>query len=326
MVLDPGPEAKLQRLRAMVERGLEDQLQRVRLEGHGEVVDLCQHIVLAGGKRLRPVLCLLAYEVSGGADAIDVLGLALAFELIHTATLVHDDLNDGVKTRRGVATLHERHGSVRAVIAGDFLFVLGFELGGQAGADIVRLVAHACASIASAELIQLRHIGDLATRPEDYYSIIAGKTAASFAAGCRASALLADASPEVQEALATAGLQLGLAFQIVDDLLDLTGDERLGKPRGTDVLEGKMTLPIIHALTLLHGTPRRRLAEVIEDFHAGLQDELMALLQQAGSLEYAGLLVDGHLDRARAAFLQVPDSPSRAVMLDLLDEMRHRHE
>lgn len=293
---------------------------------NAEIMALAREVLMAGGKRWRPILLLLSYQLAGGKDESEAMPLALAFEMIHTATLVHDDINDGAKFRRNVPTLHERYDTARALIAGDYLFVEGFGLGGRYEEQIVRLISGYCAQIASAELMQLRHVGNLATTPEDYYEIISGKTAGPFAAGCTAAALVAGSSPELADILGQFGLELGLAFQIVDDLLDLEGDERMGKPRGTDVIEGKMTLPLIHSLTLSHGDDRRRLADVISGFHDGLWDELTELLNRAGSFGYAQTLTNNHLERAIDALLQFPKCEARDALEWLTKQVMDRHE
>lgn len=325
MHLSAGAEDVMLAAQALVEEALEALLDD-QAERHPEAVAMARNVVLAGGKRLRPVIVLLVHELLGAPDQAPALDLALSFELIHTATLVHDDYNDQAKVRRGTPTIHERHGHERAIIVGDFLFVLGFQLGGRYDRAIVDLVGQACAAIASAELKQLDHVGDLATTPDDYYSIVRGKTAAPFEAGCEAAALLAGADAETAAALGQAGLELGIAFQLVDDLLDLTGDEQMGKPRGTDVVEGKMTLPLIHALTLLHGPPRRRLAHVLNHFHEGLWDELLDLLDRAGSLGYTRLLVDMHLDRARAIIAAQPAGSVRDTLVEIIEALRDRRD
>ena len=230
-----------------------------REKGHGEVVDLSEHILMAGGKRIRPMLLMLCYDMLGGKNLDDVLPLATAYEIIHTATLIHDDINDNAKIRRGVKTIHEIENSVKAQITGDWLFVLGFGLGGQYEKEIVDLMAETCSRMASAELKQLEHIHNLSTTSDDYYKIIEGKTAGPFASGCKAVAILTNQSKEIQEALYNFGMQLGLAFQLVDDLLDLIGDERLGKPRGLDILEGKMTLPLLLGINNLEGKDKENL-------------------------------------------------------------------
>ena len=319
-------EDRLESGRLEIDIKLLEIIEQAIAKGHGEVAKLAGEVLLAGGKRMRPLLILLAHEVAGGLDREQVMPLALAFELIHTATLVHDDINDKAKQRRGVPTIHERSGSERAMIAGDWLFVQGFALGGRYDATIVEIMAECCARIASSELQQLARVNDLATTPEDYYSIVRGKTARPFAAGCQAAALVAGLNPEEAMQLGEFGMELGLAFQIVDDLLDILGDERMGKPRGADVIEGKMTLPLIHALTLLHGDSRSRLSEVIVGFHDGLWDELIDLLTEAGSLEYARTLVRNHTDRALHLLRQFPESEARNCIESLTQLVMDRYE
>lgn len=321
----------LEQRREEVEAALVAHVEAAAAGEHAEAMALARQVLLAGGKRWRPILILLAHELAGGGDdsardSSEIMPLALAFEMIHTATLVHDDINDGAKFRRNVPTLHESYDAAQAIIAGDYLFVEGFGLGGRYDERIVRLMADCCARIASAELMQLRHVGNLATTPEDYYRIISGKTAGPFEAGCEAAALVADADEQRVAILGTFGLELGLAFQIVDDLLDLEGDERMGKPRGTDVIEGKMTLPLIHSLTMSHGESRRRLSEVIDSFHEGLWDELTDLLNATGSLDYARTLVDNHLARALDALLQFAQSDARDALEWLTRQVMDRHE
>ena len=293
--------------------------------GAGEVAREAGRVLNAGGKRLRPILFLLAYRVAGGAKQDDVMPLALAFELIHTATLVHDDINDEAQQRRGIATIHANAGQAKAVIAGDWLFVQGFGLGGRYSAQIVSIIARCCANIAVSEFDQLDHVLNLATSPEDYLSIVRGKTAGPFASGCYAAGLVAGLEDEQARALERFGMELGIAFQLVDDLLDLRGDERMGKPRGADVYEGKMTLPLIHALTLSHGKHRQRLSELIEDFNDGDFDELMELLERSSSMEYAEILVRTHLERAQAELDRFPDSEAKEMMMLITNLVKDRH-
>lgn len=325
MPTDTEVEERLSAGRMLINTHLEDIIDEALESGHGEVAKLAGEVLLSGGKRMRPLLILQSFAVAGGTDEEEVLPLALAFELIHTATLVHDDINDNAKLRRGIPTIHERAGSEKALIAGDWLFVQGFRFGGGYSQQIVSLLANCCARIASSELKQLAHIHDLSTSPEDYYSIVRGKTAGPFAAGCQAAALLAGASNELATKLGEFGMEMGVAFQIVDDLLDILGDERMGKPRGTDVIEGKMTLPLIHALTMLHGDARTRLSQVITGFHDGLWDELVDLLNAASSLDYARTLVRNHLDRALELLRQFPETESRRSVEILVEAVMNRH-
>ena len=316
---------RIESMRLVVDAELESLIETEVEHGAGQVAELCGTVLLAGGKRLRPLLILLAHEIAGGSDGDDIMPLALAFELIHTATLVHDDINDEAAQRRGVETIHTRVGIPKAVIAGDWLFVQGFGLGGIYDEHIVRIMAQCCANIAVSEFDQLDHVLNLATSPEDYLSIVRGKTAGPFSAGCHAAGLVAGLDAEQALSLQRFGMELGIAFQLVDDLLDLRGDERMGKPRGADVIEGKMTLPLIHALTLSHGVERHRLAHIIENFDDGLFDELMGLLNASQSLQYAEILVRTHLERAITELDSFPESDAKALMLHITDYVMNRH-
>jgi geranylgeranyl pyrophosphate synthase len=315
----------LERMRVEVNHALHDLIQSEVELGAGEVALEAGRVLNAGGKRLRPILFLLAYQVAGGTKRDDVMPLALAFELIHTATLVHDDINDEAQQRRGIPTIHAQAGQAKAVIAGDWLFVQGFGLGGRYSEQIVSIIARCCANIAVSEFHQLDHVLNLATSPEDYLSIVKGKTAGPFASGCYAAGLVAGLNEEQAKALERFGMELGIAFQLVDDILDLRGDERMGKPRGADVYEGKMTLPLIHALTLSHGTHRQRLSELIESFTDDGFDELMGLLERSSSMEYAEILVRTHLERAQAELNRFPDSEAKEMMMLITNIVKDRH-
>lgn len=205
---------RLESMRLIVDAELQSLIENEIENGAGEVAKLCGNVLLAGGKRLRPLLILLAYEIAGGLDSDEVMPLALAFELIHTATLVHDDINDAASHRRGVATIHSKQGLAKGIIAGDWLFVHGFGLGGRYDEKIVRIMSKCCADIAISEFEQLDHILDLKTSPEDYLQIVRGKTAGPFAAGCQAAGLIAGLSDEDAENLGNFAMQLGIAFQL----------------------------------------------------------------------------------------------------------------
>lgn len=320
-----GLNSALQTMRDEVNKALEHLIVSEAEAGAGEVALEAGRVLNAGGKRLRPLLFLLAYRLAGGTRQEDVMPLALAFELIHTATLVHDDINDDAQHRRGIPTIHAQTGQAKAIIAGDWLFVQGFGLGGRYSEQIVTVIARCCADIAVSEFHQLDHVLNLATSPEDYLSIVKGKTAGPFAAGCYSAGLVAGLSEDKAQTLQRFGMELGIAFQLVDDLLDLRGDERMGKPRGADVYEGKMTLPLIHALTLSHGRHRERLSALIEHFTDEDFDELMALLNRSSSLEYAELLVRTHLERAQAALDEFPDSEAKSMMMHITNFVKERH-
>ncbi len=285
---------------------------------------LARDMLLSGGKRFRPILALLAYDAAGGKDESVVMDLALASEIIHTATLIHDDIYDQSKTRRGMPTLHTSHGLSHAIIAGDYLFVIGFSLGGKYDNSVVEKMAKSAANLASGELLQFEHIGNLSTTPEDYYSIVDGKTAGVFASACSCAGIVAGASIDVIKSLENFGIELGRAFQLVDDLLDLTGESSMGKPKGTDVHEGKMTLPLIHALTILHGIEREQLADIINNFSNDRWQELTSLLVKSGSFEYAHQLIVNHVDRALEHIKNLPNSNAKSLMKDIAIASQNR--
>ena len=292
----------------------------------GQVAEVSGQVVLAGGKRIRPIMVMLAYEIAGGEDLDEIIPFAMSNEFIHTASLVHDDINDESPTRRGNDTIHSKYGQAKAIIAGDWLFSQGFGLGGRYDKEVVDVMAHYCSRLASAECTQIDHILDLSTSPEDYLEIVSGKTAGPFAAGCKGAALIAKASQEACQKLFDFGMQIGIAFQLVDDLLDIREDERMGKPRGSDVYEGKMTLPIIHALTILHGQQRVRFAEIIHNFEDSLFDELISLLNFGDSLNYTEILIQNHLERAIENLEYFPDSDAKQLLKHLVDMVQNRHK
>ena len=292
----------------------------------GEVAQVSGQVVLAGGKRIRPIMVMLAYELAGGDDLDEIIPFAMSNEFIHTASLVHDDINDESLTRRGHDTIHAKYGQAKAIIAGDWLFSQGFGLGGQYEKEVVDVMAHYCSKLASAEFTQIDHILDLATSPEDYLDIVSGKTAGPFAAGCKGAGLIAKADKEACEKLFEFGMQIGIAFQLVDDLLDIRGDERMGKPRGSDIYEGKMTLPIIHALTILHGNQRVRFADILHNFNDSHFDELISLLNFGDSLNYTEILIQNHLERALQNLDFFPDCDAKQLLKHLVNMVQNRHK
>ena len=292
----------------------------------GEVAAVSGQVVMAGGKRIRPIMVMLAYELAEGEDLDEIMPFAMSNEFIHTASLVHDDINDESLTRRGQDTFHAKFGQAKAIIAGDWLFSQGFGLGGRYDKSVVDVMAHYCSRLASAEFTQIDHILDLSTTPEDYLEIVKGKTAGPFAAGCKGAGLIANASEDACEKLFQFGMQIGIAFQLVDDLLDIRGDERMGKPRGSDIYEGKMTLPIIHALSILHGEQRARLAEIIHNFEDSLFDELITLLNFGDSLSYTEILIQNHLERAMLNLDYFPDCDAKQLLKHLVELIKNRHK
>ena len=317
-------EREISRRQDRFEEALETFVQARMISSDAPAMSLAREILLGGGKRFRPILGLLAYEVAGGEDEPKIMDLAIGVELIHTATLIHDDIYDQSKTRRGKPTLHTTHGLSHGIIAGDYLFALGYSIGGNFDDEVKSRIAETCVNIATGELLQFNHIGDLTTTPEDYYAIIDGKTAGPFANGCACGAIVAGASDKIRDTLERFGWEVGRAFQLVDDLLDLTGDPSMGKPRGTDVHEGKMTLPLIHGLTMLHGVERQQLADVLQNFSDDRWGELTNLLESAGSFDYARQLIHNHIDRALSSLEVLPDNNAKELLTELAKQSLRR--
>lgn len=206
------------------------------------------HILGSRGKRIRPLVCLASAQLTGQINS-HVISVASALELIHTATLLHDDVIDNSTMRRGHDTANIRFGNVASILSGDYLFSKAFELMVSAqDLEVLRILSSISATISQGEIDQLAALECIITK-DRYLDIIEAKTASLFAAACRTGALLGGANLETQELMHAFGAELGLAFQIIDDILDYEGDiQKIGKTIGNDFLEGKMTLPIILAM------------------------------------------------------------------------------
>ena len=213
------------------------------------IPQLASHLVAAGGKRLRPVLTLASAKMCGYADGNRHIALAACVEFIHTATLLHDDVVDDSGLRRGLASANAVFGNKASVLVGDFLFSRSFELMVEDGSlDVLRILSHASSVIAEGEVLQLITSNDTETSETAYLDVIRAKTAQLFAAACRIGAVVAERPRVEEEALETYGMNLGIAFQLIDDVLDFSAEQaKLGKTVGDDFREGKITLPIILA-------------------------------------------------------------------------------
>ena len=280
--------------------------------------EIATYIIAGGGKRLRPALLLLAARACGYAGR-DHHTLAAAIEMIHTATLLHDDVVDESQLRRGKSTANARFGNPASVLVGDFLYSRTFQL--MVGVDRMRvlaIVADATNLIAEGEVLQLMHAGDAALDEAAYSAVIERKTAKLFEAAGRLGAVLGDASNECEEALAHYGRHLGIAFQIMDDVLDYSGEAaEIGKNLGDDLADGKMTLPLIRALAL--GTLDE--ADVIRHAVAGggLTDfaPVVAALHRTGALAYARERAEAEAAAAAACLAVLPTSPAAKSLLQL---------
>ncbi len=317
----PLAPASLESIRAPIATELArvDEVIRERLSSEVVLIrTIAQYIVGSGGKRLRPALVLLA----AGAfrpEAPQRHELAAVIEFIHTATLLHDDVVDESSLRRGRKTANAEFGNAASVLVGDFLYSRAFQMIVESGSlGIMKVLANATNVIAEGEVLQLLNVHDPDTDEQSYLKVIRFKTAKLFEAATQVGAILGDAPPEVERAMAEYGMHLGTAFQLIDDVLDYSGNlTETGKNLGDDLAEGKPTLPLIYAMRTGDAAEREMIRHVIE--HGGKADleGVVAAIHRVGALDYARQRARAEADTAIARLAGVPDSPCRDSLLQL---------
>jgi octaprenyl-diphosphate synthase len=214
-----------------------------------ELTEICDYVLRSNGKRIRPSMCLLSYRACGGKDIRKAVKVATAIEIVHNATLIHDDINDHGELRRGAQAAYKKYSIGKSIVAGDFLFATGYRLIGSASPEVVDYIVNASAAMAAGEFDQKEYEHNIRVTEKDYMKIIEGKTARLIESGAKIGAFLSGAGSETIQKVGEFALQTGLAFQIVDDILDVTGYEgTIGKKTGSDIMEGKPTLPTIFAM------------------------------------------------------------------------------
>ncbi len=285
------------------------------------IPQLAGHIIAAGGKRLRPVLTLASSHLCGYTGKRHVK-LAACIEFIHTATLLHDDVVDESDLRRGGPSANAVWGNKPSVLVGDFLFSRSFELMVEDGAlPVLAILSHASAVIAEGEVLQLITTNDTETTEEAYLEVVRSKTAQLFAAACRLGPLVAGRPAAEEEAMDSYGLNLGIAFQIVDDVLDYSAkQETLGKVIGDDFREGKITLPVILAYARGNEEERafwRRTLENQEQTEGDLRHAIALMERHAALTDTIGRARD-YGDKARRALSCFPDGPMKSALLDVV--------
>lgn len=284
---------------------------------------LLAHLAHYKGKRLRPALLLLVARACGKVTPAHHL-LGAVIEMIHTATLVHDDVLDGASTRRHVATVNALWGNQASILLGDYLFTHAFHLSSKLD-DVraCRIIGESTNRLCEGELHQISRRGELDLSEEEYLDIIDAKTAELTACACKLGAMYAGAGDEVIERLTRYGRSLGIAFQIADDVLDLIGEETLaGKSLGSDLDQQKMTLPIIH---LMQSAERRpRVQAILSAAGNHKRETLLPELQAAGSLEYTRNRAEAFAAAAGAELECLPATPERQALELLADRVVHR--
>lgn len=285
------------------------------------VGEIGEFVAQGSGKRVRPTLHLLACDLCGYTGPHDVT-LATVLEFIHSATLIHDDVIDDAATRRGRPAVNRRWGNTITVLFGDYLYAKAMELALGAGSlKVMDRLAWITLRMTEGEMLQTRYAGRLDLPMVDYLGLIERKTAVLFGGCCELAGILAEVDEVIEERLRQYGLQMGMAFQIVDDLLDFTGDpEVLGKPTASDLREGKVTLPVIDLLEREGGAPRELVERIVRG--EGRPDDgarLTQMLHEGGALDRAEARAREHADLALAVLESFPDGPARRALQGVPD-------
>lgn len=284
----------------------------------GLVESIGHYIIDAGGKRMRPVLVLLSANACG-IKGTQHISLAAVIEFIHTATLLHDDVVDMSSMRRGRPTANEQWSNPSSVLVGDFIYSRAFQVLVDIGSmDIMRIMADTTNRIAEGEVLQLINQHNVAATEENYMKVIRDKTAILFSAAAECGAIIAQASKEQQELLRDVGMHIGMAFQLIDDVLDYVGDaESMGKNVGDDLAEGKPTLPLIHAMRTAPSADADLVRKSIQNGSLDNIQAVIGIVKASGGLDYTRELAQAEADKACSLLSQLPDSPYRTALIDM---------
>ena len=293
-----------------------------RLNSNVDLINQMSHYIIAsGGKRIRPLLLLLCARATnyGGTEHH---AMAVVIELIHTATLLHDDVVDESTTRRNQDTANELWGNAASVLVGDFLYSRAFEiLVEPSSMSIMRILSKATNQIAEGEVLQLLNIRNTNVSQTKYFNVIEQKTARLFEAACKIGALLSDSSEKTINSLGDFGLHLGIAFQIIDDALDYESNSTtMGKEVGDDLSEGKITLPMIYALEKTSGSENKILRDAIKTADASNIDKIINILCSVNAFEFTRKIAENESQKALKSLKNIPDSEYRSA-LKLLCEL-----
>jgi octaprenyl-diphosphate synthase len=284
------------------------------------VSQVSEYIVTSGGKRLRPLIVLLAAKALGYSGDKQIQAAAI-IEFIHTATLLHDDVVDSSDRRRGKDTANTVFGNQASVLVGDFLYSRAFQMMVDVGRmQVMQILADATNTIAAGEVMQLMNVHDPDVTEQAYRKVIYRKTARLFEAGAQIAAILADRDPADEAAMIRYGQNLGTAFQLVDDALDYDASpEELGKNLGDDLAEGKPTLPLIYAMEKCTESERQMIRSAVEEGGLDHLDEIHAVIESTGALEYTAKRAQEAADIAIDALSNIPDSEYKEALITIAD-------
>jgi len=290
------------------------------------LTEVARHLIDAGGKRVRPALTVTAAQVldsEPGTTTADVVRGGVAVELVHQGSLYHDDVMDAAETRRTVQSVNARWGNLEAILAGDYLLARASEIAADLGPEVAGLLASTIASLCEGQVRELRHAFDVNRSEEAYLTSITGKTASLLATAARIGAIVADHPRAVVDSVTNFGHYYGMAFQVVDDLLDVVAsDEWLGKPAGNDLVEGTYTLPVIRALVGPSGDELRALLGGPID--AATRNRARDMLRSDEAINSTRATAVGFLDRAQESLKALPANPAVSTMQATCDLLLER--
>ena len=283
---------------------------------------IIHHGIFNGGKRVRPLLMLLAANLCGGQRTSDAYRLAMSFEYLHAASLLHDDVIDHAEQRRGKPSANTIWGNSNVILAGDYLHTRSMTIAGTVGSpEILAVIGKATASMVEAEFLQAKTVAEIDRSVDNYFAVLAGKTGALISSPCEVGALYAGADENQRQALHDYGQALGLAFQVIDDLLDYQGDPaKTGKAVGNDFQEGKMTLPLLHALDQAEDADRILLLDLLAASPEKRKEEIAtahAIIEANNGFSHARDKAESLVDEACAALRIFPDNEAKMTLLGL---------
>ncbi len=296
---------------------VEEVMRAQSVGNHPDLGAALGHLLSSGGKRVRPAVALLTGGMYGG-DPTRLVTLGAAIELLHTATLVHDDLIDGALLRRGIATLNARWSPAATVLTGDFVFARAAKLAAETDSvEVMRLFAETLAIIVNGELTQMFTSRGLASR-DDYYSRIYAKTASMFELATAAASLLCPVGQDVIEGARKFGYDIGMAFQIVDDILDFTGEQAtVGKPVASDLRQGLITLPALYYIEMNPGDPDLEFLKSGSYYSEDRMDRLITAIRRSGAIDKAMDEARQYVSRALDMLVNQPEGPEQQALVDL---------
>ena len=279
------------------------------------LTEIASHLLLAGGKRLRPMFSVVASQVAGGPTTEEAIQGGISCELVHLGSLYHDDVMDESPTRRGVETVNAKWGNLQAILAGDFLLARASEIAASLGTEVAGLLARTIGRLCEGQIEELRHTYNVARPLESYLSSISGKTASLYSTAARIGGLVSKFDRGLVNALTAYGEAFGMVFQIVDDVLDLSAtDAQLGKPSGHDMVEGVYTLPVLYTLAN-GGVPASELADVLgKPLNVAERDKALSIVRSNGGIEAAIELAEMYVEAAEEACQDLPNTAATVAL------------